>query len=137
MTDFFDDPARDPFIDQLSTTLAENTEIGRSWGVAWGGALYQVCGSGSPSETLCVEEGGFAATDGGRQFRDKWRSVEPENDPTGYFIENDSAHCAHCSLNSDQLDCVVEFLKVGRGGLSGGCADLDVAGESAADCSAY
>ncbi len=137
VTDFFDDPVRDAFIDEVSTTLAEDYEIGRSWGAAWGGAAYPVCGSGSPSETLCVEEGGFAATDGGRQFRDKWRSVEPENDPTGYFIENDSAHCQHCSLNSDQLDCVVEFLKGGRSGLSQDCLDLDVPGESAADCSAW
>ena len=131
--DFFENQVA--WIDVLDSTITANVEVGRSWGDVIG--LNTACDGANPSNILCPEVGGFAATDGGRQFRDRWRSLEPSPGQTGYFIENRENNCQHCTLTSDQLDCVVEYLEGGRSSLSAGCIDLDVQGETAADCSEH
>ncbi len=132
--DFFENQVA--WIEPLDSTLTANVEVGRSWGAVI--SPNTACDGANPSNILCPEVGGFAATDGGRQFRDAWRSLEPSPGQTGYFIENRENNCQHCSLTSDQLDCVVEYLEGGRSSLSAGCISEDVVpGVAAEDCSSY
>lgn len=116
---------RDPFIELVNDNLVghgagqDAREIGLSWGA---NTEDEVCNvptppSQDPSGILCIEEGGFAATDAGRQFRDKWRQVEGDLqlDPkTGFFIENDSGDCIHCGLTPVQRQCLAKYLEGGR-----------------------
>ncbi|MGH7858729.1 MAG: hypothetical protein ACREQY_15495, partial [Candidatus Binatia bacterium] len=107
-------------------TLVATRELALAWGAD--------TASGSPvcdasGQTQCFEEGS-GTTYANRYSRERWQAAENPSAPSGYFVEDTSADCIHCSSpTSGAFLCGVCFLVVGRGQMPAYCSECLTAPE--------
>lgn len=100
----------------ITEEFAKNHEVGLSWGID----LTPETPACTDTQFNCFEEAvGFRYSS--LRARDRWKSMEPKEAPTGYFIENTNGDCLHCKLSYEQSLCVACFLKHGRAAMSQEC----------------
>ncbi|MFZ5468753.1 MAG: hypothetical protein ACOZIN_04875 [Myxococcota bacterium] len=110
-------------------SLVNTREVAISWGADLTPST-PICSANGTAQ--CFEEGAGTAP-GARAFRDRWRSLEDPNRPTGYFVEDHESDCRHCaSPNGQVFACGACFLLRGRAGMQSACPSCLQLSEGAA-----
>lgn len=119
-----DDPAIMPLHERseveswLTPELTADRDFARSWGVNLEGPICTPDGYG------CNEEGQWGMTYSSRRFRDIWRTLEPADAPTGYFVEDSASDCKHCAgVKTKAFQCGLCLLVHGRSGMEQSCPE--------------
>jgi hypothetical protein len=103
----------------LTPEVTSTREFAAVWGTNLEGGLCNVDG-----KSICFEESMWGMTYGSRRIRDLWQRLEPQDAPTGYFVENHEADCQHCAtLDSPAFVCGACLLKHGRLGMVEACPE--------------